>query len=46
MSIHNLECVKRNVKILFNYERIKYRLRRREDNFEKRWGMMIEYHDE
>ena len=37
---------KRSVKLIFNYERRKFRLRGREDSFEKRWGLMIEYYNE
>ena len=42
MSTPSKECVKRNVKLLFHYERLTFRLRGREDNFEKRWELMIE----
>ena len=46
MSLPNIHCIKNGVKVLFNYERLKYTLRGREDIFEKRWGMMIYYYDE
>ena len=37
-----METVKRNVKLLFNYERLKYKLRGKEGLFEKMWGLSIE----
>ena len=40
----NIECVK-NVELLFNYER-QFFLKGREDNFEKRLGLMIDYYEE
>ena len=36
------ECVKRQVKCLYSYERHKYTLVEREDKFEKRWGMLLD----
>ena len=46
LAIPSILCIKRQVKLLFNYERLKYQLRNREDTFEKRWGNMIEYYEE
>ena len=46
MAIPRLVCIKRQVKLLFSYERLKYGLRSREDSFEKRWGIMVDYQDE
>ena len=46
LSSPNFECVKRQVKCLFNYERQKYTLMEREDKFKKGWGMLLDYYDE
>ena len=46
LSTSYIESVKRNVKLLFNYERQTFSLKGREDSFEKRWGLMIDYYDE
>ena len=46
MPTPSFECVRRNVKLLFNYERLKFRIKGREDKFEKISGLMIDYFDE
>ena len=46
LSSPNIETIKKNVILLFNYERFKYRVRGREENFEKRWGLYIDYFED
>ena len=36
MSSPNMDCIKRGVKLLFNYERLKYIPRGRDDTFERK----------
>ena len=46
LSTSNIECIKRQVKLLLNYERQKYTFLGREDKLEKRLSMLIDYYDE
>ena len=46
-SSPNIECVKRQVKLLYNHEKTKiHSIWEKEDKFEKRRGMLIDYYDE
>ena len=40
------ESIKNQVKTLYKYEKYKYTLCDREDKFEQRWGILLDYFEE
>ena len=45
-KVPNIYSVKHQTKSLYTYEELKFSLIQRNDNFERRWGMLINYFEE
>ena len=45
-KVPNIYSVKHQTKSLYTYEELKFNLIQRNDNFERRWGMLINYFEE
>ena len=46
MALPNILCIENGVKTLLDYEKLKFSSLDRNDIFEKRWGVMLEYYEE